>query len=267
MNIYKEVPTPLSYFDFEIYLQNAQRELNEAIRFLESCQIDNPILLFDESDKYLKSHWNVITSIMKAKALRDDSYNVHTFQILLASILNKAFQNWKSDKKVDGNFSIKSRNHMSFPSIFAVYHDDSDELIQFNIFEKYYGILVPGLSEEMVIQNCKKNIESNQESLDETIKSIEYWESVIEKPSIIFKNPIETIRFYLKKDIILQNINKKLKDLNLYKEDIESNIKSIEESISEQIKRNLKRKEMIEMILPFFDSINYLFQEDKHKLY
>lgn len=267
MNTFKESHNLLSYLDFENYFLNAQRELNEAIRFLERCHFDNPILLFNESDRYFKSPWNAITCIMKAKALNDDSYNVHTFQILLASILNNAFQNWKSDKKVDGNFSIQSRNHMSFPSIFAIYHDDSDELIQFNIFEKYYGIRVPVLSEEMVIQNCKKNIESNQESLDETIKSIEYWESVIKKPSILFKTPIDAVRYYLKRDTILQNIDQKLKDLNLYKEDIESNIKSLEESIPEQIKINLKRKEKIELVLPFFESINYLFQEDKHKLY
>lgn len=267
MNIYKDLPNPLSYLDFETYFLNARKELNEAIRFLERCHIDNPIHLFNESDKYLKSPWNAITSIMKAKALNDDSYNVHTFQILLASILNKAFQNWKSDEKIDGNFSIQSRNHKSFPSIFAIYHDDYDELIQFNIFEKYYGIRVPVLSEEMVIQNYKKNIESNQESLDETIKTIEYWESVIKKPSILFKTPIDAVRYYLKRDTILQNIDKKLNDLNLNKEDIESNIKSIEESIPEQIKRNLKRKEMIELVIPFFKSLNYLFQEDKHKLY
>lgn len=99
---------------------------------LESTE--NPELLFDQASKYFPSAKETIFNIMDVYEDGQRKMNAYELQEKMLQIINEFFKQQLGDTTVE----VRTRKEKAFPSLFAIYKDDV-ELIQFDIFKRFYG--------------------------------------------------------------------------------------------------------------------------------
>jgi hypothetical protein len=258
-------PDVLPYEDFSTLIEESARELQKAQNFLLRATMQ-PMLLFNEAHIYLKSNRNIVTAVMTTSYLKDDKVNGHAFQVFLASILNKALQSWAKKKDISDDVRVLVRNPNSFPSIFAVYVNEQ-EIIQFNIFDKWYGIRDVIFTEEDIRNREAENKSTNEEALKEIEEELKRWSEIKEKPTTLMRSPSDVFILLFKRSKLNKSLDKKLSSLHRQREELLKNIKREEESIPSQIEHFHKKQVYTDLLVPFFEELSYSLEKEKYNLY
>lgn len=254
--------------DLNIIRLNKQREFLVDSTF-------NPELLFDKTSESL-SRKDVLFDIMNVYEDGERKMNVHEFQTFLCSLVNEFFKSTLQDDKI----SIKVRDRMRYPSIFAVYYNDS-EIMQFDIFERYYGKRNMKTKEEIEHYYKRQENEKHEE--------LEFVKEKISDMQTAKSNPMRYIINYHKKrktDIIkkLYYCAKELavsiiqfkKLTSLMEQALDKyygQLKEIEDryekynKLEEDLKNLQIREEIISKVEPIFMRYGYRLETESHKLY
>jgi hypothetical protein len=251
--------------DFLSLIANVTKELSQAQTFLMRVQ-DDSMLLFNEADQYLKSTRNVVTASMSLAHVKTKTMTPHTFQVYLASLLDKGFKVWAKSQKMERSVSVLVRNPSSFPSIFAVYVDDH-ETVQFNIFEKWYGVREKFYTEEQLREQFEKSKENTLDCIAQTEKKKTYWVQVKEKPLTFIKKPYDIYLLLFKYQMILANVEKKISSFEHQIKDMQKSLQEQEEAIPKQVAHYKARKDIAESVTPFFVELGYSLEEERDRLY
>lgn len=258
-------PDVLTYEDFSSLIEESAMELQKAQNFLLRTTVQ-PMLLFQEAHIYLKSNRNIVTAVMNTSYLKNDKVNGHAFQVFLASILDRGLQAWVEKNQIPHEVRILVRNPNSFPSIFAVYVNEQ-EIIQFNIFERWYGLRDVIFTEDEIRERAEKHKITNEEALKELDIELTKWTDIQQKPSSLIRTPWDIFVLLFKRNKLNASLEKKVTFIKRQKEDLMKDIKFEEESIPGQIEHSQTKQVYRESLLPFFEELSYGLEEDRHNLY
>jgi hypothetical protein len=269
MSFVRKYPEPLPFHKFISLIHQANLELQKIEQFLQKVT-ENPILLFEEAHIYLKSHRNMVVSVINTPYVNPEKIKPQDFQIYLGSLLDKAIKEWAEKRNLPYDVSVRVRNPNYFPSLFAVYVD-GHETIQFHLFEKWYGIRQIILSDQEVRDKSKKITDSIQEQIKEIEKEIQKWKKIQKNPFSTIKRPLDvfTVPYLVlfKWKVIKENLQKKIQKLYNEKSNLMKELEKERKCINEQIHYYQMKKKHIDAVLPFFKELNYTLQTEKHKLY
>lgn len=243
--------------DFILKIEEEERNFIEGKELIKKC-IEEPKLIFTEAREILGSPRHLVfESVGRMR---------HDFQYFLASIANNYFQEWLEEQNIEDKAEVEVRNPNSYPSIFVVYFND-EEVIQFDIFKKSYGMREKRFTEEELLQKHTKNklriqseIEKEKVKLEEIIdmkanpkKYVKFWSDYY---LIWFR------RKKLKKSFD-RRIKFQKKDLKFY----EDELSRAEETYFYQLEKNKRMEKAINKIEPFFEKLGYEKSTEQHLLY
>lgn len=263
--IRKNYPKVLPFSDLASFIEESTLALQKAESFLKRTNAD-PLLLFKEAHVYLTSEYNVLTAIMDTSYQKNKKVTPHSFQVYLGSLLGKALQTWASEQGISQKVQVLVRTPNTFPSIFAVYVNDI-EVIQFNIFKKWYGMREKFLSEDEIKERAERSKQRYQEGIQDVEKKIEKWTKAKESPASLVKNLKGVYILLFKRKNAMANIDTLLKSFEKQKKEL---IKLIEEEdgrIPEQIKYQQLKEASVQLIVPFFKELNYSLEDQPYNLY
>ncbi|MFI2856924.1 hypothetical protein ACH6EH_07260 [Paenibacillus sp. JSM ZJ436] len=237
--------------------------------------INKPELLFDKTSEMFHRK-DAIFQIMSVFEDGQRKMHIHEFQDLLASIVIEFFRKEVEDERI----IVKLKNPNTYPSIFAVYYDDC-EVMQFNIFERYYGMRYRKSREE-IEKHYSDQVERHHESLERINNKLLQIESFKKSPiRYIFKyHKDRNVKLYKKlfyglKELLSFAIFSK----RMAKTIDEAKIKyvgQIEESkerqqkyynLEEDLEKMKLRDDVIAKVEPIFIKYNYRLETDSHRLY
>lgn len=252
--------------DFIAFFNVAINEIQKGISFMEKLE-EQPSMVFTDIRKYLQSRKGASISILNHWKKHEMDVNVHDLQGLLAHYANLHFQNWLKENEIDEPFYISIRNPRTYPSIFSVYHQHI-ELLQFNVFESWYGIRKEPLTEEEIHSRHNNDLER----IENEIKA---QEEKIEKEKDRKNHPLKHYKG-LKNFFVYLFINKK-KLNEAFDQLIKKEISILEHLKEEKIMKELmleseiqdhkQRRYWLSLIEPFFYELNYSFQSNRNILY
>jgi len=157
--------------EFIHLFEEAKEELDKAIYFIHKLE-KNPLLVFTESHIHLQSTKGASFLLLNRWNKKEHSIKGHNFQTYLAYYANLHLQEWLKEHQIEEPFHIAVRNPMQFPSIFALYHEDT-ELIQFDVINQWYGIRKRPLTEEELLKNHHNDINRIQKEIEEQEERIQ----------------------------------------------------------------------------------------------
>ena len=249
-------------------------QLNKQREFIERSVI-NPELLFDKASTTLNRK-NTVFKIMSVYEDGQRKMDVHEFQTFLCSIIRDFFKSVLNDERV----SIRVRDRMRYPSIFAVYYNDN-EIIQFDIFERYYGKRNMKTKEEIELYYKKqenekleelefvnKKISNMQAAKANTLKWIVDFHKNKDKGILnkLYYGVKEVITYFPQRDKIRKLIDDALAKYDTQLEEIKNRYEKY--SNMEADLTNLKLKEdIVSLVEPIFIKYNYRLETENHKLY
>lgn len=252
-------------------------KLNKQKEFIIQC-IENPKISFDRIGEYMNKR-DTVFQIMNGHEDKENKLSAHQFQKFLCDIVNTYFEQVFKDPKL----TVKVRNGNSFPSIFAVYYDNV-EVIQFDVFQKYYG-KKDEIDEQVLIENHNKQLNDIKEKNVKCLAKLQEYKFALEHTyrwiSDYYKNNKKEIKifkrlyykakdlifFTFKKKTLLSSLEKKIKQKNNEINQLESEWFRHEEAHKKNLSDNAIRKEITELVEPLFVKHLYRLETEKHKLY
>jgi len=269
----KRQGTLLSFDEIDETITSALETQIKQQAFLQEAA-DNPNILWKGLRYSIPSTSSLIFSLMEKHYREKESdrrlYTPHHLLVYLASLLNRDFQEWLTTRDIQESFSILVRDAHTFPSIFAVYHGET-ELIQFNPFQSYYGARMPALTHEELEASFQKRISQLE-------GEIEHFKAKLTEIEKINKNPLLTAvkspRFlnnilvlFFKRKSLYRNIKKEKKQA---KQRITYYQKELEQEITNQPKRiqdQNEKERLLNLLFPFFNELEYELTTEKNRLY
>lgn len=265
MPTHHHYPTAIPVESFCAVIEESTLELQKIQHFLQRAEAD-PLLLFKESSIYLKSSRNIVTSILGTSYSRNESVTAYAFQVYLATVLDRAFKDWAEKQDWKHDVSVLVRQPSTFPSIFAVYVDER-EVIQFNIYERWYGIREKMYSQEELMEQYLKSEENAFSDIEERRNKLAYWIHVKDNPWSFIKN-IKDVRILLfERDTIKGNIEKKITSIEQDILSMEQSLAIQKENIPRLLEQQEKRMDVMEKMRAFFVELHYDLMQEKHRLY
>lgn len=244
----------------------AQKELDEALAFLKRAE-STPAILFAEASRYLISTRGMVYTIMNHVRTEDGKIKGHDFQVYLADLANRYFQQWLRERDIPDDFAIQIRDANYFPSNFAIYHGDR-ELIQFNLIEKWYGVRKRPLSKETILLEDSKQAERLLAAIRKQEKSLVQAIHRRDYPRQYVKGVKHSIRYFFsnkkKLDKIFDDAVKKEEAILIqYKMEMEQ----AKILLPEIIENAQETATYLMQVEPFFQDIGYVLETEKNKLY
>mgnify|MGYP001167357889 CR=1 FL=1 len=251
--------------DYVKLLEEARTELEAETEFLREA-ISEPIRFFTETKDRLKSHRSILYRVLDFKSRRGPC-SPHEFQQFLITKLDGVFQDWLQKNKKELSLSIRLRNPSTFPSLFAVYDNDT-EILQFNIFEKTYGIRQRPLTEEEILmrgQEKERQLRTLKQAEERKLKELA---NVKEKPYLyIFTSWEGFFHLFLRYEQTMKRIRELMEWSRGKIETLDDQIKANRESLPSIIQANVNRQKAIEAAEPFFLELGYSLETRQEKLY
>jgi len=246
-------------------LEEVRSELEAETEFLKKAAVE-PIRFFTETKERFKSHRSMLFLSLNYKA-RQGQGSVHEFQRFLAEKMNEVFQAWLLQNGTNLPLSIRVRTRSSFPSLFAVYDGDT-EILQFNIFEKTYGIRQRPLTEEELLKRGQDEERRLRTLKNKEEKSLAELVKVKEKPYLYsFSSWKGFYLLFLRYERTMKRINELIKETKERVCDFEKQIRLKREALPSQIQANERRRKAVEAAEPFFKSLGYSLETRREKLY
>ena len=246
-------------------IADSQKELLSSTLFLEQA-FSNPKLLFTHADKELKSTKSMIFKAVEYRAKEQKMGNLHDFQALLADKMNSYLNQWAVESDIKATVNVEVMNPLSFPSIFCVYVNEM-EIIQFNIFEKWYGIRIAPATEEALTERNNEEIQRCMSEIDRYHQEKRLYLDKKAQPHKYAKTIKDFYVLLFKRSKIQEVFNKFIKTTENHLKREEQNLQAVKDALPKLIEKNRMRKEAIEIIQPFFEKLGYRRERDQHKLY
>ncbi|OZB98136.1 hypothetical protein [Paenibacillus sp. XY044] len=260
--------------EFNHRIELAVNRLNKQREFLKRAT-DKPEILFDKASTMF-TRKDDIFSIMNVYEDGQRKMNVHDLQAFLCSIINNFFRSELKDERI----TIKVRDRLRYPSIFAVYYDDN-EFLQFDIFERYYG--------KRMMKTVEEIEEHYKRQADQKHKELEIVKEKISDMLAAKDNPIKYIInyhknrktkiykkwFYGSKELVLyvfqwgkmsKLVGKALDKYAQQLEEIEARYKKYD-NLEFDLKNLRIKEDLISKVEPIFIKYNYRLETENHKLY
>lgn len=243
-------------------LNQVKSELEKSIGFLQEVS-NHPTLLFTEAKDHWGSHRNILFQCVNYSGKEKEQGTVHEFQVFLASKMNQSFQIWLRKEGISYNLNIEVRNANKFPSNYAVYMNHKEMLI-FNIFEKTYGVRTKAETEDNILKAGKKEETRLKEDEKKEQKELDELYVFREKPFSLSLQGIYQILF--QRERTMKRINDMIAKQEDKLESIKERIKRNQKQLPLVLKENEDRREIFNLIEPFFKQFNYLLEENHTKL-
>ncbi|ADO59999.1 hypothetical protein [Paenibacillus polymyxa] len=266
-------------------IEGAKKDLELQCEFLKQA-IQNPKLLFQQADSNLGLK-SIIFHIMNGFLFHDDKLLAHDFQVLLANVINRFVQEWASQKGIHEKITVRVRNEKKYPSIFAIYVEDM-ELIQFSLYEKFYGIRNKVFDENAIQLEYEYREEQVNKNVELMLTMVQKYEKVLAHPhqyvrdyyqnkwmnndklNMAWKLPFLELREHfsllLKKENVMIRVQEKLESTQAR---IESERKSLLRypAIQDCIQKNHLREELTRKLMPLFEECGYRMETEQYRLY
>lgn len=240
--------------------EKSQEEIQQFIDFLKIVNQD-PKKVFTDTYKYKR----VLTrglDVLEKKQMK--AYEV---QQALADIAQRYFSNWLQENNITKEYNLQMRNPGKLHSILGVYVE-GNEVLQLNIYEKYYGFRNKVLPfDEFNEEEYKreKEIDKYIEAEKERISDLIYKRDNAFHAYKGIKNKL--FYFFMNKEAWKDQMNKVIAReesiLEEYLIDKEVHKKCKITRMRENHNRLLVKKELES----FFTEIGYKQTEDRYKLY
>lgn len=258
-------PEILPLEPFTTLIEEATLELQKSQLFLNRAKL-NPMLLFKEAHIYLRSPRNIVSTVMTTSYLKDDLVTPHAFQVYLANQLNVAYNEWIEKQELNYEVSILVRNPDSFPSLFAVYVNER-EVLQFNIFEQWYGIHEQFPTLEELQEQYRKSEEYQKETLEKDKTAVDYLKNVKAKPWAFVRKPKDVRLLLFKRGLVDNNIQEKIIRKGTQMQDTKFDLQNQFEDIQITFKSKEHAKRIAEQMSMFFIELGYTLEKRTSKLY
>lgn len=246
-------------------LHEVTEELNKSISFLKEAD-ENPVLFFTQAKEVWGSHRNILYRCLDYQGRQNKKRTVHEFQAYVGSRLDEVFQLWKKENGVENDATIEVRNGNTFPSIYGIYLN-GQEMMQFNIFEKTYGMRFKVKPEEKILQagqreevRLKADEKKEKARLEDLLK-------FREKP---FRKLLSFRVFFhliFKKSETTRRLNELIRQHEENLQSIQERIQYNRERLPFILQYNQIRKDTFSCIEPFFVQFHYQLEENQAKLY
>lgn len=252
--------------DFISFFNVAINEIQKGITFMEKLE-EQPSMVFTDIREYLQSRKGASVSILNHWRNHELNVNIHDFQRLIAHYANLHFQNWLKENEIDEPFYISIRNPRTYPSTFSVYHQHI-ELLQFNVFESWYGIRKEPLTEEEVHSQHEKEMKRLEREIREQEERIEKEKDRKKHPLKHYKGVKNFFTYlFINKKKLNQGFDRLIKKEESILEVIKEEKGMKELTLDRIIQDNLQRREWLNLVEPFFQELNYSIQTNKSILY
>lgn len=192
---------------------------------------------------------------------------VHDFQVYIVEVANRYFKDWLKEKGIDKDYHIQVRNDSMFPSISAVYLDDM-EVMQVNIYKQRYGVRRKILTDKDFTKTILAESRVLENQIDIQNKRIEKERLRKDQPMKVYTTLKDKINWlFMDKDVWRDAINERIQREIDERDrlEVEGLVKDKEYLQREQ--ENIKFREGVEDIEPFFTGLMYQEELDQINLY
>lgn len=258
-----EVVKPIGVFIKTI--EEAESELKEALLFIERAN-QSPKLYLEESNQHIGRTKDMVLSVMNHWKRGEKEIKGYDFQAYLADACNQYFQEWMKEQSMEESLQIEVRNPRQFPSIFAIYHNQT-ELIQLNIFEKWYGIR-ENPSEEKVIKKYKDDLKFAEENILSQIERTAIARERRDHPLQYYKGVKNFFAWlFHNKKKIYDSLDDRVKteEARLLQDKVEK--ERIIQYHPELLRNCREKRALIAMVEPFFKELSYELNANRNSLY
>lgn len=245
-------------------VNKAQELVREQYNLIQQA-ISNPKVLFTEAHPIFGS-WHAAIFQMLTYPINKSDIKVHELQIFLASLIDTFVKEWCTSKGITSEIQVKVRNPKSFPSIFAIFSNEL-EIMQFNIFEKKYGVRVKALSKEEALEKQENEMQHQQKSIDEVTKTLQLKRDVKANPYHYTKNFRERVTIWIKMKTLQTNVDKQIEHLENNIQIMEKNKADYEARVTQFTVLNQIKKELIDQLTPLFTEYDYTLEKMESALY
>jgi hypothetical protein len=246
-------------------IRHSQKELEESLLFLQRA-LAEPKRLFTEAKEGLHSTRSMIFKAIDYRARDQKMGNQHDFQALLADKMNQVIQEWVQDRGIEGKVRIEVRTPLSFPSIFCVYYDDM-EIIQFNIFEQWYGVRQKPYTEQEMIQQNEITIENHEKQIQEFKTKLDNYKKYGENPWKYVKTPMDVVIILFKNQKLTEGLEKRISNTQKRLKEEEETLQGVKEGFPYYLNKARQERKGIDEIIPFFEELSYRLETQENKLY
>lgn len=246
-------------------IRHSQKELEESLLFLQKAFVE-PELFFTTAKEGLHSTRSMIYKAIDYRARDQKMGNQHDFQALLAEKMNQHLQKWVQVRGIEEQVKVEVRNPLSFPSIYCIYFNDM-EVIQFNIFEQWYGVRERPLSEEEIINQSNSVVRNHEEQVEKLKKQLDDYKAYRENPWKHVKVPTDIVIILFKMKRLKEGLNKRISNTEKRIKEEQDMLKGAKDSLPYYLEKRNKRQIGIDKIVPFFEELSYRLETEQHKLY
>ena len=179
------------------------------------------------------------------------------FQIYLANLAEEYFWEWKNERGIEYKYRIKVKypGRLNTPYVITL---DDQELIQFNIMEKWYGIKDKGLPEDVVRNTMNRFLEDLQDEEREEEEQLALWMARRDKPwkhSKGISNKIYLL--FTKREVVYQELDDKVNNHFNRLKNVLTSIERHKQLMKKNIDRNRKKLDGEKLLYAFFASLGY----------
>jgi hypothetical protein len=245
-------------------INEAQAQIQTQYDFIEQS-ISNPELLFADAHNIFGS-WHAAIFQTLAYPINKTNIKVHELQGFLAELVEPFVKEWCRSNGVTHDVQVKVRNRNSFPSIFAIFSNGL-EIMQFNLFEKKYGVRVKALSEEEIAEKYQDEMNRQQKNIDEFVEKIHLKRAVKANPYHYARNFKERVIVWCKMKTLQTNVDKQIEDFEKMIEIIEKNRADYEARVPQSIAANQIKTKLVDQLTPLFTEYDYTLEKMESALY
>lgn len=250
---------------FFSYIDDAQKELNDGLAFLKKAELD-PKLLFTDSDIHLKSR-GMMMAIMNHWRNENEYVKGHDFQVYVADVANRYFQDWLRQKGINEPFRLEVRNPNQFPSIFAVYHEEV-ELLQCNLQKKWYGVRKRPFTEEEILYRHEKGLARIEKEMKETEEELKRNLLRRDEPLKYYKGLKNRIQYlFIDKKKLYESFDKFVKREESILAQQKKEKEFLTQSLPKMIEESKKKGIHVEQVEAFFVELGYELNKVEGSLY
>ena len=247
-------------------IRQSQSDLERSLAFLLKALEEPKLLYTDTKDEWI-SNRGMLFKALEYMAKGEKRNNLHDFQAFIADKLDRYLKEWAKNKGITEDVKVEVRNPLTYPSIFAVYYEDQ-EIIQFNIFEKWYGIRESlTTTEEEILSSGDTVMKTHEENIQSFVKRRAEYEGLSKKPWGMVKTPADVYILLFKRKKVIEGLQKQLENFDKRIEHESKLLQQTKDSIPHQVERSKRKITGMDSIVPFFEELDYSLEMNQYKLY
>lgn len=251
-----EIKSTETYIGRLDYVQKEIEEYKSLTKGLDEDILD----VFHDVGRVMKNNRVLLNGAM------GDDLN-RSYQLFLADKADTYLKEWLIRKGEEPVYRIKVRAIETFPSIYAIYKGEQ-ELIQFSLTNKWYGIREKGKTEEDIKRIHDIDIVRLNNEKKDREEELRKWQDIKEEPHTYYKGIMNKLTLWTKsKEEIEGYLDKQIRNCESWVLEAMENMEWKKQNYEIKLKEEKNKIEAEKILVPFFNEQGYQNNTTEYSLY